>query len=125
VATGAPLHLQLQVLPFRVARESFKGKVQSVFIDGGEFTDAHADGKHLRAGMTLGFCGNTFENRRGDSNFVHSVPSTDTRQLIADEHVYDARGTQQRAQDYHARVIGSDAPDDCGVLAQGMMLQRA
>src|SRR5208283_329562 len=125
LTAGTPLHLQLEMLPFGVMRDAFEGKVESILIDAGQFTDAHTDGEDLRAGMTLRFGSDTFENGTGYSDFVHSVSLTNARQLITRQHIDNARSAKGRAHHDHTRVVGSYMADDGRVFAQGMALQGA
>lgn len=121
--TGTPFDLQFEILPLGVAGDAFEGKVERIFIDGGEFADAHTHNENLSARMFLCLGGDAFENRRGNSDFVHSRSLTNTGQLIAREHIDNAGSTERRTHHDHARMVGRDVADDRSVFAERMALQ--
>lgn len=125
LAARAPLHFKLETFHWGAARQGLKGKIEGILIHVRQFSDSHANGYNLRVRPALRLGGHTFENRGGNSNFVHTAPLTNPRQLIASEHVHDARGAERRAHHNHARVLGRHAANDGGIFPEGMALQSA
>jgi hypothetical protein len=74
LAARTPFHFEPESFEGGAARQNVEREVESILIHIRQLANAHADGRDVRAWVPARLGGNAFENRRGNSNFVHSAP---------------------------------------------------
>jgi hypothetical protein len=107
MSAGTELDPQFKRLQIGLANDRLKTEAQRFRIYGCHFADPDADFARVGPRMEAHLGPHRFQHRIRDSQFVHisyrsATALADARQLIARQHVHNARRTERRSHRYQA-----------------------